>query len=135
MGNLSAAAVLDRLHQVYGVDNDNQLAERLQVNRSTMGNWRSRDSVPYTVCVGVAVEHGYSLDWLLTGDGPPRRDAGVAEPDLSASEQAILALYRALDEGAQRDIQSAAEEKKRLMDIESRLKDLSTEVAQVKKPA
>lgn len=135
LGKLSAASVLDRLHLVYGVDNDNQLAERLQVNRSTMGNWRSRDSVPYTICVSASLARGYSLDWLLTGEGPQRREEGVVAPDLSASEQAILALYRALDEGAQREIQSAAEEKKRLIDIERRLDDLSAEVAQARKPA
>ncbi|MFG9976554.1 helix-turn-helix domain-containing protein, partial [Pseudomonas aeruginosa] len=39
---------MDRLLSVYGVKNDNQLSELLQIKRSTLGNWRSRDSVPYT---------------------------------------------------------------------------------------
>ena len=138
MGNKSAASVLDRLHQVFGVKNDNQLGDALQVNRSTLGNWRSRDSVPYTVCVDVALERGVSLDWLLTGEGPMRRAevgrAATANAE-SPREQALLALWRELDEDAQREIQLAAEEKKRLKTLEQRLQELEAVVAAGKKLA
>ena len=138
MGNKSAASVLDRLHQVFGVKNDNQLGDALQVNRSTLGNWRSRDSVPYTVCVDVALERGISLDWLLTGEGPMHRgEAGQAVQGAAENprEQALLALWRELDEGTQREIQRAAEEKKRLKALEQRLQELEAVVAAGKRLA
>ncbi len=50
-------------------------------------------------------------------------------------EQAILELYRALDEDAQREIQNAAEEKKRLKTLEQRLQELEAVVADIKRLA
>ncbi|WMR35702.1 helix-turn-helix transcriptional regulator [Metapseudomonas otitidis] len=129
---------MDRLHEVFGVKNDNQLGDVLQVNRSTLGNWRSRDSVPYTICVDVALERGVSLDWLLTGEGSMYRENGgntPAEPADSPRERAMLALWRELDEEAQRDIQRHAEEKKRLNTLEQRVSELEAVVAAGKRLA
>lgn len=143
MGNKSAAAVLDRLQQVYGVKNDNQLGEALQVNRSTLGNWRSRNTVPYTICVDVCEKCSVSLDWLLTGEGPMRRDeaapAVAAEappaPGISPREAAMLELFRSLDEDGQREIQGAAAEKKRLSALEQRIEELAAALDAVRKQA
>lgn len=129
---------MDRLHEVFGVKNDNQLGDALQVNRSTLGNWRSRDSVPYTICVDVALERGVSLDWLLTGEGAMYRENignAPAESADSPREQAMLALWRELDEDAQRDIQRHAEDKKRLKNMEMQLQELSAAVAALNRSA
>lgn len=143
MGNKSAASVLDRMHQVFGVKNDNQLGDALQVNRSTLGNWRARDSVPYTICVDVAGQRGICLDWLLAGEGPMHRDGGAQESaaedtghhGINPREQAILALYRELSEADQREIQHAAQEKKRLSAIEDQLRELAAAVAALNRSA
>ena len=133
-------SVLDRLHQIFGVKNDSQLCSALGVNRSTVGSWISRESVPYAICVDIAAERGISLDWLLTGEGPMQRGqsaqatAASSEP-ANPRERAILELYRALDEDAQREIQSAAEEKKRLKALEQRLQELEAVVADIKRLA
>jgi transcriptional regulator with XRE-family HTH domain len=86
---------------------------------------------------------GISTDWLLTGEGPMRRDgsamAGAAEdsgrPGGDPREQAILALYRELSEADQREIQHAAQEKKRLSAIEAQLKELTAAVAALNRSA
>ncbi|MEZ2744295.1 helix-turn-helix transcriptional regulator [Halopseudomonas bauzanensis] len=140
MSKLSAAAVLDRLLAVYGVKNDNQLSDLLAIKRSTIGNWRSRDSVPYSLCVSASVERGVSLDWLITGEGSMLRsgtalDTAELTATYSSREQAILALFRDLGEEDQREIQHAAEEKKRLKRLEQRLSELEAVVADVKKMA
>ncbi|MDL5600507.1 helix-turn-helix transcriptional regulator [Bacillus subtilis] len=129
---------MDRLHEVFGVKNDNQLGDALQVNRSTLGNWRSRDSVPYTICVDLALERGVSLDWLLTGEGAMYRENignAPAESADSPREQAMLALWRELDEDAQRDVQRHAEDKKRLKNLEMQLQELSAAVAALNRSA
>lgn len=136
-------AVLDRLRLVVGVKNDNQLCEALEVNRSTLGSWVARDSVPYAICVDLAEARGISLDWLLTGEGPMHRDEAGATALQEAPggyaadprEQALLALWRELDEGAQREIQHAAQEKKRLSAIEDQLKELAAAVAALNRSA
>lgn len=50
-------------------------------------------------------------------------------------ERAILELYRALDDDAQREIHSAAEEKKRLKVLEQRVQELESVVADIKRLA
>jgi len=136
----SVRSVLNRLHQVFGVRNDSQLCSALNVNRSTVGSWISRESVPYAICVEIASDKKVSLDWLLTGEGPMLRDQSAHAPStggepVNPREQAILELYRALDEDAQREIQSAAEEKKRLKSLEQRLQELEAVVADIKRLA
>lgn len=85
----------------------------------------------------VCTHLGISLDWLLTGQGPMLRDegGGIALQETPGSyaadqnEQAMLALWRELDEGAQREIQQAAQDKKRLSAIENQLQELQAAVA------
>jgi transcriptional regulator with XRE-family HTH domain len=140
----SVKAVLDRLASVLGTTSGNQLAEALGVSPQAVSSWKSRESVPYAQCVEVAEQRGISLDWLLTGIGSKSRD--MATPNLAMEEsaasygtnpkeRAILELFRELDEGGQREIQSAAEEKKRLKTLEQRVQELETVVADIKRLA
>ncbi|WGG23330.1 hypothetical protein N5O83_12230 [Ectopseudomonas oleovorans] len=79
-----------------------------------------------------------SLDWLLYGEGTMHRgEAGQVERGAAESprEQALLALWRELDEDAQREIQRAAEEKKRLNTLEQRVSELEAVVAAGKRLA
>lgn len=81
---------------------------------------------------------GVSLDWLLTGEGSMLRDTNVTsvtKPAQTHREEAILALFRELEEEDQREIQSAAEEKKRLKTLEQRLSELEAVVSDIKKMA
>ncbi len=138
MQKKSLDAVLERLMTVFSVDSDSELARKLDVNRQTLGSWRSRQSIPYALCVNVSEAEGVSLDWLLTGEGAKLRAGSVipaVSPVTSPQEDAILALFRSLEESDRREIQSAAEEKKRIRDIEQRLKDLTEALADAKRPA
>ncbi len=131
--NEDVRQVLDRMQLLLGVKNDSELAAALGINRSTMGSWVSREAVPYAICVSLAAEKGASLDWLLSGVGPMLRGgsapSAAMSSGLSPREEAILGLLRGLDEADQRDIQSAAEEKKRLRQIEQRLQELTNALA------
>jgi hypothetical protein len=140
MDKKSVEAVLSRMMDFLGVSTDSALARALPVNRQTLAGWRKRESVPYVECIKLSQERGLSLDWLLTGEGPMLRgqsaQATVASSEpANPREQAILELYRALDEDAQREIQSAAEEKKRLKALEQRLQELEAVVADIKRLA
>lgn len=138
MHKKSLDAVLERLMTVFSVDSDSELARKLDVNRQTLGSWRSRQSIPYALCISVSEVEGVSLDWLLTGEGTMARgfSAPIAETVVTnPQEEAILTLFRSLEEADRREIQSAAEEKKRIRDIEQRLEDLTAALADVKKHA
>lgn len=88
----------------------------------------------------VSTQLGISSDWLLTGEGPMLRDQSTHVPlaggePANPRERAILELYRALDDDAQREIHSAAEEKKRLKVLEQRVQELESVVADIKRLA
>ncbi|WP_313473931.1 helix-turn-helix domain-containing protein [Stutzerimonas kunmingensis] len=140
MNKDSLDAVLERMMGFFRVSTDSALARALPVNRQTLAGWRKRNSVPYGECIKFCEAHGVCLDWLLTGEGPMLRGESAQAPSAGSEptnprEQAILELYRALDEGAQREIQNAAEEKKRLKTLEQRLQELEAVVADIKRLA
>lgn len=143
MHKSSLDAVLSRMMGFYGVTTDSALSRVLPVNRQTLAGWRKRDSVPYAECIKFCEEHRVCLDWLLTGEGPMRRDGG-ADAGLQEGaggyaanprEHAMLALWRELDEDAQREIQHAAQEKKRLSTLEDQLQELAAAVAALNRSA
>ena len=69
MSNKSANDVIDRMQVALNVKSDNELCRELNIGRSTLGGWRSRDSTPYALCVNLSEMRNISLDWLLTGNG------------------------------------------------------------------
>jgi len=66
-----------------------------------------------------------------------RSELGQSSPSETTSprEQALLTLWRELDEDAQREIQRHAEEKKRLTTLEQRVSELEAVVAAGKRLA
>lgn len=133
----TASDVIGRLKVALSVDRDTDLSKLLNIPKTTISGWKGRESIPYEICVQVADDTGYSIDWLLTGMGPRKR--GVVE-DVRASyspvdpqEQAIVDLYRALDDDAKRDIRDAAQEKKRIRDLEQRIKDVEEVMERLRK--
>lgn len=118
-----------------------QAADRCGISYSSLQNWAGGHREPRPdALITLGSQLGISIDWLLTGEGPMLRGQS-AQPTAASSEpanpreQAILELYRALDEDAQREIQSAAEEKKRLKALEQRLQELEAVVADIKRLA
>ena len=83
--------VIDRLLLVCGAKNDTDYAVLRNLPRSTVGNWRRRQSVPYTECEYMFTEFGVSFDWILTGKGekyhqttPLSSDCFSIKPDMRA---------------------------------------------------
>jgi len=116
-----------------------QAASRCDISYSSMQNWAGghRDPRPEAL-ITIGSRLGISIDWLLTGEGPMlRSELGQPSPieTTSPREQALLTLWRELDEDAQREIQRAAEEKKRLKAMEQRLRELEAVVAAGKRLA
>jgi transcriptional regulator with XRE-family HTH domain len=82
----------------------------------------------------ISAHSSVDVNWLLTGEGEMYR-APPAAPALSPEEAAVLALYRQLDGDARREIQTVAEEKKRLREVESQLQEMRRELASLKRLA
>lgn len=129
MNKNSVDAVLARLAGALGAKNDSELCRMLGINRQTLSSWRGRGSVPYALCIKLAEEHGWSLDWLLAGlDRQSGMIRETSPPYANVKGRAMLDLFNSLDETAQREIQLVAEEKKRLQEIEKQLKELTAKL-------
>lgn len=50
------------------------LAESLSTSPQTVNNWIKRDSLSRDAAQQIAEKFGYSLDWLLSGSGAPKKD-------------------------------------------------------------
>ena len=117
-----------------------EASELVGIPYRTLQNYLLDEREPNAKALSAIRTHlGISVDWLLTGEGtmtgeaPQQEQTGTAT--VNPQEEAILELFRSLGEAGRREIQSAAEEKKRLMDVEQRLKDLTEILADTKRPA
>lgn len=116
-----------------------EASEVVGIPYRTLQNYLLGEREPNAKAMAAIRTHlGISLDWLLTGEGSMCLDVSAASSEAQTKnqqEEAILELFRSLGEAGKREIQSAAEEKKRLMDVEQRLKDLTEALADTKRPA
>jgi len=116
-----------------------EASEVVGIPYRTLQNYLLGEREPNAKAMAAIRTHlGISLDWLLTGEGSMFLGVSAGTSDAQAAnqqEEAILELFRSLGEAGKREIQSAAEEKKRLMDVEQRLKDLTEALADTKRPA
>lgn len=103
MTKKSANDVIDRLKTALQLDSDSELCRHLDLNRAALGNWRSRDSVPYTLCVNVAEENKIDLNWLLTGEGTMLKGGVAGNERFSEEDLQILRMIKRLPPNKKRD--------------------------------
>jgi hypothetical protein len=117
--------VMERAKLIAGVSTWRDLADVLGISSGDLANRKKRRALPHDRLIDLVNSREASMDWLLTGEGSMYRSAPMAPmPILTTREEAVLAMFRALDEDAQREIQQVAEEKKRLRDVEQQIKEL-----------
>jgi phage repressor protein C with HTH and peptisase S24 domain len=61
--------ILERLKKYYKVENNRQLAEKLEINYQTLNTWLKRNKIPYDLLFKIGQNENISYDWLLTGEG------------------------------------------------------------------
>ncbi|WP_167524248.1 helix-turn-helix domain-containing protein [Pseudomonas haemolytica] len=116
-----------------------EASEVVGIPYRTLQNYLLGEREPNAKAMAAIRTHlGISLDWLLTGEGNMAVDVSAASSEtrtVNQQEEAILELFRSLGEAGKREIQSAAEEKKRIRDIEQRLEDLTEALEATRRPA
>jgi len=65
-----AAPVFDRIKEYLRVSTDKDLRDAWPLKRPTLDLWKKNDSIPEPALLKFAEEHGLSLEWLTTGEGP-----------------------------------------------------------------
>ena len=133
MNNLSANSVLDRLQKALGVKSDSALSRVLGINRATLGNWRTRNSVPYSICVNFSIDNSISLNWMLAGQGTMLfNGSGQSADALSVDHTRLIELFDALSEEQQQVALQLISEKKRLSELEKAVEDLQDKITSSK---
>ncbi|WP_103604074.1 LexA family transcriptional regulator [Campylobacter concisus] len=64
---MAAEEVLDRIYEIVGVKNRNQLSQKIGKTPSTIAGWIERDKVPMDILYKIADEYNTSMDFLLDG--------------------------------------------------------------------
>lgn len=67
MRTYDATEVLERAKALWGIKQDQQLAEWLEVSRTTLASWKRRNSIPTKYLFKMIFGSDASMDWLLTG--------------------------------------------------------------------
>ncbi|EDS5585806.1 bacteriophage CI repressor [Salmonella enterica subsp. enterica serovar Saintpaul] len=141
MNKNSVNAVLERLMEVFKVNNDTELAKALGVNRQTLASWRRRESVPYSLCIKIAEQYSVSLDWLLSGR---ENVGGLSRPsydcnscpqsmdDLNPMTHKWLEMFVSLDEEGQKNILQDIEKEQQQTELRQQLKGLQEDIKRLK---
>lgn len=74
MKTFSSKEIIERLKIGMELSSDNALADTLGVSKTTLSNWKSRNSLDFPLVFSLC-EH-ISLDWLLTGKGNMLKEEG-----------------------------------------------------------
>lgn len=69
MKTFSSDDILNRLKTALAIGADKELAEILGINKTTLSNWRARNSIDFPLVFSFC-EHT-NIDWLVTGRGEP----------------------------------------------------------------
>ena len=73
----SSKEIIERLKIGLELSSDNALADTLGVSKTTLSNWKSRNSLDFPLVFSLC-EH-ISLEWLLTGKGNMLKEEGKEE--------------------------------------------------------
>jgi len=97
MQKITANAVIDRIQSALGFSSDSELCRALNIGRATVGSWRGRDSVPYSLCINIAQSKDISLDWLLIGRGGIKPNTPQDTVDIDRLTLAIETVEEGLE--------------------------------------
>jgi len=89
-GNISwIEEIVERIKSAEGLRFDTELAPLFGVDKTTIGKWKSRGTVPFEYLINYAQQKSYSLDWLLLGRGSMKIEA------FEQVNEESIATYRA----------------------------------------
>ena len=130
--------IFDRLKSELQIKTDKGLSERMSRGENAVATWRKRGTVPFEELVELAVKEGFSLDWVMFGEGERRRSGAVAEarqgyqagPGVASRERMIARLMAIEAEVAEAVAESgsvAARDRQDLIAQFAKLYDLERE--------
>ena len=130
---MDKSLILNRIKLAYSLKNDAELARFLEIQRNTLSNWYSRNTIDYDK-VFLKCE-SLNFDWLLTGQGEMLKNAPAPEPapqESHAGADRYMALLE--DKIALLEKNNALQERENAY-LSEKIKNLQEELKQHKKTA
>lgn len=89
---MNVKEILGRIKRLEKIRFDNDLTTVFDASINTINNWKQRGSIPIDHLVQYSKRTGYSLDYLVFGEGPLRSSTVVQSPAREGMDQ--MRLYR-----------------------------------------
>lgn len=123
---LNFSEVIERLKLALNVTTQADVAKAMGMSTGDLANRKKRNKIPHDRIYEVASSRNVSLDWLLTGKGFMKTNipTEASNDHLSPRQRAVLDMFESLTEDQQREILRDVEEKKRLAELEARVREL-----------
>lgn len=64
---INKTLILNRLKEYKNLSSDTELADFLNIHRSTLSNWHSRNSIDYDLLFSICEKENIDLNWLING--------------------------------------------------------------------
>jgi len=91
-----------------GVATDQELAKYLGIAKTSVSSWRARKAIPYEHIDRISQTTDTSFDWLLTGEGPMRKEATTVPADTllddSFESEVLAGVWRAMSTDERREL-------------------------------
>ncbi|MBJ7539266.1 LexA family transcriptional regulator [Marinomonas transparens] len=71
---LNAIEIVDRLITAFSAKNAADLAKKIDSTSAIISAWKKRNTIPYKEVYETSRTTGYSMDWILTGQGMKQTD-------------------------------------------------------------
>lgn len=72
---LNSLEIIERLIVACGARNAAEMARILGHSSGVVTGWKKRNTIPYKEAYEVSRSNGYSIDWILTGEGDPKEQS------------------------------------------------------------
>ncbi|BAO32296.1 TPA: helix-turn-helix transcriptional regulator [Serratia marcescens] len=135
-------SIKERLRQVIDVKGltIKELSELCAIPYRSLQNYLRGEREPNADALVTLRTHlGISIDWLLTGNGSMFLDEKkidvqqASNSSFSHSDLTLLELLNQLDPDVRRDLMRGAEDKQRMIEMEKKIEELSSKIAENKK--
>lgn len=116
--------VIGRLKNLLNINNDYEMAERLNMKPTTFNGRKKANSLSFTDVLRLANSENLDFNWVLTGKGDKFRTISITT-DRALNDEKIISMLEELNDEQKLEVFLMIKEKKRLNELENLMKNLT----------
>ena len=110
------------MREAVGVDNDVQLANKLNLKPNSITSWKTQGTIPYKQIDLLSGITNRPFEWFLEGEYPE----GVSEPITDPYIVNVIKMMKPMDEDTKKRVDGDVQDKKLMMDLKKQLEEKKT---------